>query len=145
MRRSRLRLGALAAWLGVIALCLEALVPVHLAFDLAEAFATAAPRAEAADHDSTRQLLALLAGHRDGDRHPGDTSDSRGKHRRDCAVCAALGTLAGFAPAAPVLLSAPLRISAPALPAAVASAPRAAPEFAYRSRAPPAVSADPTT
>lgn len=112
-RPNRLRLGVIAAWLGVIALSLDALVPIHLAFDLAEAFATVTPRAEAADHDPTRQLLALLIGHRDGDGHHGDTSDSHGRHHRDCPVCAAIGTLTGFAPAALVLLSAPLRIPAP--------------------------------
>lgn len=155
MRRpSRLRIGAIAAWLGVIALCLDALVPIHLAFDLAEGLATANHRAEAADHrlrwhDPSRQLLALLTGHRDGDGHPGDNSnnsDRHGKHHhRECAVCGSLGTLAGFAPAASAPLSAPLRIAAPILPAAVESAPRAALAVAYRSRAPPIASADPTT
>ncbi|HEY3912502.1 MAG TPA: DUF2946 family protein [Stellaceae bacterium] len=145
-RPNRLRLGVIAAWLGVIALSLDALVPIHLAFDLAEAFATVTPRAEAADHDPTRQLLALLIGHRDGDGHHGDTSDSHGRHHRDCPVCAAIGTLTGFAPAALVLLSAPLRIPAPApLAAAAESAPRAGPAAAYRSRAPPIATADPTT
>ncbi len=133
----------IAAWLGVIALGLDALVPVHLAFDLAETLASATHQAEAADyrlsrHDPTRRLLALLTGHRDGDGHPGDNSDNHGKdHHRECAVCGSLGTLAGFAPAASVPLSAPLRIKAPILLAAAESAPRAAPAVAYRSRAPP--------
>ncbi|MGH7113289.1 MAG: DUF2946 family protein [Stellaceae bacterium] len=152
MRRpSRLRIGVIAAWLGVVALSLDALVPIHLAFDLAEALATTTQRAEAADHrlrwrDPSRQLLALLTGHRDGDGHPGDNSDRHGEHhRRECAVCGSLATLAGFAPAASAPLSAPLRIAAPILVAAAESAPRAAPAVAYRSRAPPIASADPTT
>ena len=44
MQPNRLRLGAIAAWLGVIALSLDAIVPIHLAFDLAHAFQTTTHR-----------------------------------------------------------------------------------------------------
>ena len=75
-----------AARLGLLALALNALVPVHLAFDLAEAF-------EPAQHCGThveaggaeRRLLAMLSGHPEAD----GTSDEHGKHHA-CPVCGAL-------------------------------------------------------
>jgi hypothetical protein len=143
MRPNRLRLRAIAAWLGVIALGLNALVPVHLAFDLAHALEPGARHAtRGAEHGFEWRVLALLTGHHDD----ADKFDDHGKHHHtDCAVCSSLGTLAGFAPATIVLLSVPLRIEAPVLIAVTDSAPRAAPTAAYRSRAPPIVSADSTT
>jgi hypothetical protein len=146
MRPSRLRLGAIAAWLGVIALGLDALVPVHLAFDLAEALATATHRADAGAEnalrrDPIRRLLALAVGHHDGDGPAGGNSDDHDKHHHDCAVCSSLGTLAGFAPTADFPFSVALRVEAPLLSAAVAKASPVAPAPAYRSRAPPQGSA----
>ncbi len=154
MRPRRLRLGIIAAWLGVIALGFDALVPIHLAFDLDHAFEAVAQRqnAPAAGHDFSWRLLALLTGHLDGGHSSGDKADSsaegadsaakgadgHGKHHHpDCAVCSSLGTLAGFAPATAVPLGAPTRIEAPILPAATNRAPRAVTAVAYRSRAPP--------
>ena len=69
MQPNRLRLGAIAAWLGVIALSLDALVPIHLAFDLAHAFQTATHREDSspAGHDFSWRLLALVTGHQDAD------------------------------------------------------------------------------
>ena len=144
MRPNRLRLGGIAAWLGVIALSLDALVPVHLAFDLAHTFETATQReaSSPAEHDFSWRLLALVTGHQDVDGKAG----SPGKHHHpDCAVCGSLGTLAGFAPAATAPLSVPIRIETPILLATIASEPPGAPATAYRSRAPPIASADPTT
>jgi hypothetical protein len=121
-----------AARLGFLALALNALVPVHLAFDLAEAF-------EPAQHCGAHlevggaewRLLAMLSGHPQAD----GTSDEHGKHHV-CPVCSALGALAGFAPPAP---TAPLALSAMGLPAAhsVFKAERTGAPAAYRSRAPP--------
>jgi Protein of unknown function (DUF2946) len=121
-----------AARLGLLALALNALVPVHLAFDLAEAF-------EPAQHCGTqvevggaeRRLLALLSGHRETD----GTSDEHGKHHA-CPVCSALGALAGFAPPAPAAL---LALSPVGLPNAhsIIQAERVGAPAAYRSRAPP--------
>jgi hypothetical protein len=148
MRPNRLRFGAIVAWLGVIALSLNALVPIHLAFDLAHAFETAAHReaSSSVDNDFTRRLLTLVTGHHDEDAPSGDKTDSHGKHRHpDCAVCSSLGTLAGFAPVTVVSLLVPIRIEAPVLLAAIASEPPAAPAVAYRSRAPPIATADPST
>jgi Protein of unknown function (DUF2946) len=136
MQPIRLRLGAIAAWLGVIALSLDALVPVHLAFDLAHTFETATHREDssAAEHDFIWRLLALVTGHQDADSKAGG-HDKR--HREHCAVCSSLGTLAGCAPAATAALSVPIRVETPILLAAIAAEPPAAPATAYRSRAPP--------
>ena len=147
MRPNRVRLGAIAAWFGVIALSLDALVPIHLAFDLAHAFNAAAHRghAAAAGHDLSWRLLALITGHNDEDAPSGGKASGRGKHHHaDCPVCSSLGTLAGFAPAAAVPLSVPICIEAPIQIAALDSAPHAATAVAYRSRAPPIATADPT-
>ena len=147
MRPRRLALGIIAAWLGVIALGLNALVPIHLAFDLDHAFEAAAQRqnAPAARHDLTWRLLALLTGHCDGNSS-GDKADDHAKHHHpDCAVCSSLGTLAGFAPALAVPLPAPTSIETPILPVAADRAPRAATALAYRSRAPPIARARSTT
>ena len=136
MQPIRLRLGAIAAWLGVIALSLDALVPIHLAFDLAHAFEAATHREDssAAERDFSWRLLALVTGHQDAD----GKADGHSKHHHaDCAVCSSLGTLAGFAPAAAAPLSVPIRVETPILLAAIASEPPAAPATAYRSRAPP--------
>ena len=64
MRPNRVRLGAIAAWLGVIALSLDALVPIHLAFDLAHAFNAAAHRGHASRSRARFQLAAAGAGNR---------------------------------------------------------------------------------
>ncbi len=121
-----------AARLGLLALALNALVPVHLAFDLAEAF-------EPSQHCGTHveaggaewRLLALFSGHPEAD----GTSDEHGKHHA-CPVCGSLGALAGFAPPAPTAL---LALSPAGLPTAhsVIQAERAGAPAAYRSRAPP--------
>jgi len=121
-----------AARFGLLALALNALVPVHLAFDLAEAFE---PSQQCGSHvevgGAEQRLLALLSGHREAD----GTSDEHGKHHA-CPVCSALGALAGFAPPAPTTLVVP---SPARLPAAlfVIQAERVGAPAAYRSRAPP--------
>jgi hypothetical protein len=144
MQPNRLRLGAIAAWLGVIALSLDALVPIHLTFDLAHTFETTTHREASgpAEHDFSWRLLALVTGHQDAD---GKARSHVKHHRHDCPVCSSLGTLAGFAPAATAPLSVPIRVETPILLATIASEPPGAPATAYRSRAPPIASADPTT
>ena len=133
-----------AAWLGVVALGINALVPVHLAFDLAHDLEAVAHREDssAPRHDFSWRLLALVTGHNDAD-HTSDDCDKH--HHSDCAVCSSLGTLAGFAPVSAMLLPVPIRIDAPVLLTAIASDPLAAPAAAYRSRAPPIATADLTT
>ena len=121
-----------AARLGRLALALNALVPIHLAFDLAEAIE---PAHQCSTHaevgDAERHLLALLSGHREAD----SKSDEHGKHHA-CPVCSALGSLAGFAPPAPTALLALFPVG---LPKAhfVVQAERVGAPAAYRSRAPP--------
>jgi hypothetical protein len=136
MLPNRLRVGAIAAWLGVIALGLNALVPIHLAFDLAHELVPNRPDEDAAaDHDFARSLLTLIVGHHDEDK---DHSPSHKQHHHaDCAVCGAIGALAGFAPAAAVLLAAPNLVYTPTPTASEVGAPNTAPLAAYRSRAPP--------
>jgi hypothetical protein len=136
VRSGRRQHRAWAAWLGLLALALNALVPVHLAFDLAEALAPA-PRhgAPAAAHSAEWRLLALLTGHREAD----GKSREHGKERRtDCPVCNALGTLVGVAPVAIAALPVPAPVAMPALPESVEFI-AATPTAAYRPRAPPAV------
>lgn len=137
VRRSGRRGGAWAVWLGLLALVLNALVPVHLAFDLAGVFGAGHRHGARAEAQSAEwRLLALLTGHREADGR----SDRHGKdHQAACPVCQALGALAGFVPAAPATFPtpAPLAIATPA--PVVERAPPAAPLAAYRSRAPPLV------
>jgi Protein of unknown function (DUF2946) len=148
MQPNRLRLGAIAAWLGVIALSLDALVPIHLAFDLAHALEAGTHR-ELPSHtkdDFSQRLLTLVIGHHDEDASSGDKHEGHSKHQHaDCAVCGSLATLAGFAPAATALLSVPIRVATPLLLATIVSEPPGAPATAYRSRAPPIAPADPTS
>ena len=137
MRRHRRDWFRLAAWLGVIALGLNALVPIHLAFDLAEAFAPA-PHAPAAATGLDWQIFAFLSGHgADGD-HDQDHHQHDGKPgRHDCPVCAVAGTLVALSlpavAALPVPAAAALRLAVHT----VVAAPPAILAAAYRSRAPP--------
>ena len=134
VKQGKLRYRTWAAWLGLLALALNALVPVHLAFDLAEALGTARTQsAHTKVHSAEWRLLALLTDHREAD----GKSRNHGKDRRTaCPVCSALGTLAGFTPTAPPMLSLPVAVAiVTALPLIERDPP--APVAAYRSRAPP--------
>src|SRR5262249_45577789 len=108
MRARKWRGTVWAARFGLLALVLNSLVPIHIAFDLAEALAPphhrgAHTHAEAASAE--RHLLALLVGH----RHVGGQSHDHGKgHGTACPVCSALGALAGFAPPTPTALPTPV-------------------------------------
>jgi hypothetical protein len=120
-----------AARLGLLALALNALVPIHLAFDLAEAFEPRQCGAHLQVESPARHLLALLTGHHDANRK----SDEHAKHHA-CPVCSALGALAAFVPPASAGLSAP----APADLSTthfLAQTDRFDVPTAYRSRAPP--------
>jgi hypothetical protein len=135
VRLGRPILNTIAAWLGILALSVNALLPIHLAFDLADALA--GERHEQASpghrHDG-RHMLAALAGHRDSGGESGGAANGR---HVDCFVCGSLGTLAGFAVAADVALPTPALVDAPALLAAATVESRGAALTAYRSRAPP--------
>ena len=136
MRSSKPKSRGWAAWLGVIALSLNALVPIHLAFDLAEALGAAhLERAHRGGYDLERRLLALVSGHHDD---ASSRSDGHGtQHRAACPVCAALTALAGFAPAGATVLSLPCPVEAAAAPVALPGEPDDFPAASYRSRAPP--------
>lgn len=149
MRWRRPDWSRLAAWLGVIALGLNALVPIHLAFDLADALEPAhhaASRHTASHHAAShhaaaetagtdRQVIALLCGHEaDGQHH--HHHDKPGSNH-GCPVCAVAATLAALA--LPIVAALPR-------PAATAvrldagpgvAAPPAILAAAYHSRAPP--------
>src|SRR5271168_1645677 len=132
MRARKWRSRIWAARLGLLALALNALVPVHLSFGLAEAFEPAQQCGAQVEVGGTeRLLLALLSGHRETD----GTSDEHGKHHA-CPVCSALGSLAGFAPPSPTAL---LALAPAGLPTAhpITQAERVGAPAAYRSRAPP--------
>lgn len=136
MRRYGLNRSRLAAWLGVIALAVNALVPIHLAFDLAEALQPPhhAPR-ESASLD--RQILGFLCGHEADSDHHHHHHDKPGSQQQ-CPVCATVSTLAALAlPAVPALPVPRATVVRPAAYPAVAASP-AILAAAYRSRAPPA-------
>ena len=134
MRLGRLSLRAVAAWLGIVALTFDALVPVHLAFDLSHSAEPGRHHETPARHGLFDALLTLVAGHRD---EGGGQSSDRDPHHGVCAVCGAAATLAGFAPAAAILLSLPAFAGAPKPAAPAAEIPRPLAFVAYRSRAPP--------
>jgi hypothetical protein len=121
-----------AARLGILALALNALVPVHLAFDLAEVFKPAhLCGAHAEVSDAERSLLGLLNGHRDADGE----ADKHHKHQA-CPVCGALGALAGLPAPSPTALAVPPPAGLPATLSVIEGESAGAPA-AYRSRAPP--------
>jgi hypothetical protein len=117
-----------AAWLGIAALALYAVVPVHLAFDLAAALAARPGELPAIEH----------AGHHHHHHHDGGAPHQHpADHGKACQFCAAAVSLAGFATSAGVVLPVPLPIAAQASRAAsIRFALKDAPT-AYRSRAPP--------
>ncbi len=123
-----------AARLGLFALALNALVPIHVAFDLGDLSSTRSLGAAASrPHDIEWRLLALLTGH----LQPDGKSHKHGKaHHDDCPVCRAVGTLAGFAPPKLTVLPVPAPGAAPAAQPATAALRAGAP-LPYRSRAPP--------
>jgi hypothetical protein len=123
-----------AARLGLLALALNALVPVHLAFDLADAFEPARLCGAPAEVGGTeRHLLALLSGH----HGTNGKSDEHSKHHA-CPVCSTLGALAGLVLPTLIALSVPLPAGLPATLSLAESESVGAPA-AYRSRAPPLV------
>jgi hypothetical protein len=122
--------------LSLLALVLNALVPVHLAFDLAEALRPACQATHDESDSAERHLLALISGHREAECQADEHGRHGHSHHHECAVCSALGTLMGLAAPPLVVLS----VAAPAaLPAALPLDQHIA--FGtfggYRSRAPP--------
>jgi hypothetical protein len=136
MLRHRLRIGVIGAWLGVIALGLNALVPIHIACDIAHALAPARHGDAAIAHrDFVGCLLTLLSGHHNEKESKSSPHSGHGNH--DCPVCGAIATLSGFAPATAAALVAPVVGYLALLLPAPAAVSYIAPLAAYRSRAPP--------
>ena len=122
-----------AVWLGVLALVLNALVPVHLAFDLAEALEPG-HHAHADAAPLERELVAVLCGHQEG----GDRDHHDGKHGgHGCPVCTVVGTLAALAVPTGATLPPPTATAARLDRAAILTGSHPVPAAAYRSRAPP--------
>lgn len=124
---------ALVAGLGLFALLLDALIPIHLAFDLAEALGL--DRTPIAAADAARHVLAELVGHESQPAKPGGDNDHH--HHHDCAACAAAGTLAAFQAPPAAALPAPNAAAQPVLAATRGALLAKASPAAYRSRAPP--------
>jgi hypothetical protein len=120
-----------AARLGLLALALNALVPIHLAFDIAEALEAPQCSAHTEADNAERHLLALFTGHHGAN----GKSDEHSKHHA-CPVCSALGALAGLVPPAPTALLVPAPAALPTAHFLVQTERFGAPA-AYRSRAPP--------
>ena len=130
--RLRTRRGRIwAARFGLVALALNALVPIHLAFDIAEAIAGPQCSAHAEVDNIAHRLLALFSGHHSAN----GKSDEHAKHHA-CPVCSGCGALAGFVAPASTVLPAP---GPAALPGAqfLVQIERFGAPAAYRSRAPP--------
>ena len=129
-KRSRL---AFAAWLGIVALAIQALIPALLATEI-----------DIADREHGASVFTLCAF---GHVHLATTHDGAGgtdtpQHDDElgaaCPICIALIASPGFTAPAPVALPLPLA-SAIALPAPIEGqeAPVRLATTAYRSRAPP--------
>lgn len=129
---ARKRASSIAAWLGILALGLYVLIPIHLVFDLADAQeAGSAEHIERSDHGHS--VLAALVGNQRGGGTAGEQSD----HHARCGVCNSLCALAGYAPASGVALPIPGLIHAIVTPATLDGVPSRASPAAYCSRAPP--------
>ena len=136
MRSVRPKVNSIAAWLGICALILNALVPIHLAFDLADALDNGHREhvGHHHHHGSRDGLLAALVGH----RHSDGNSEGQSKHPHpDCAVCGTLGAIGGFAPASAIAVPVPTLVDALPAPDATTGDFRGLFHVAYRSRAPP--------
>lgn len=127
-----------AARAGILALALNALVPIHLAFDLAEDLAPAHRSTTEPEHHGVEwRVLAALIGH---NAHDADDTDDHGQHHdTTCPVIAAFGALTGLVTATVPTIAQPIAVARVDLPAPAATRSADAPAVAYRSRAPPRV------
>jgi hypothetical protein len=140
MRPLRLRVGAIAAWFGVVALALNALVPIRFVYGLAFGFVDARECGHYEGQAVARQdpgwwVLALLTGY-DETRDPSHAH--KGLHPAAGAICGVVGSLADFVPAAATATPSPLRFAElRRSPAASENLPSGTVAAAYWSRAPP--------
>lgn len=118
--------------LSLLALALNALVPIHLAFDLAQAVRHHAPAP--AHHSREWWVLYVVTGHR---LHDGKSHQDGKSHEATCPVCNAASSLAGIAMAAPPALPRPRIIAVAACDQSALAFHHSRTCAAYRSRAPP--------
>lgn len=129
---SRKQRHAIAASLALLALFLNALVPIHLSFDLVDALNASDANGDHGAVHPSHGLLAKLVGHEERpDQH------DRDHHHPDCAVCSSVSALAGFAAPSPAMLPAPNTAAQPVALARGTAAFSGASPAPYRSRAPP--------
>ncbi|MGH6974849.1 MAG: DUF2946 family protein [Stellaceae bacterium] len=127
-----------AARAGILALALNALVPIHLAFDLGEELTPTHHGATEPEHHSFEwRALAALIGH---DAHDADDTDDHGHpHDATCPVIAAFGALTGLMTTTVPTIAQPIAVATVDPPAPAATQSAETPSVAYRSRAPPPV------
>jgi hypothetical protein len=138
MRPNRPRLRTIAAWLGVIALCVNALFPIRVAFGLAADLTHAREcghyHTGATPPDPAWQVLALLTG-QDSTADP--SQSHKGLHPVAGAVCGFVASPAAFTVPLAAALALPATLADARLTlAAAADEPRPT-VSAYHSRAPP--------
>jgi hypothetical protein len=138
MRPNRRGMRVVAAWLGVIALSLNALFPIRvavgLAADLADARECGHYHAGAAPPDLAWHVLALLVGH---DATADPSQSHQGLHPVGGTLCGFVATPAAVTASVAAALPPPARLDGARLTlAATADEPRAT-VSAYHSRAPP--------
>jgi Protein of unknown function (DUF2946) len=124
---------AIAAWLAVVALFLNALVPIHLSFDLVAALNAGHAHGGHTALEPSHELLAKLVGY-EGHRDP---HGSDHHHRTNCTVCSSVSTLAAFATPSPAILPAPNTAGRPVVLTRGRATLLGASPACYRSRAPP--------
>ena len=130
-----------AARAGILALALNVLVPIHLAFDLGE---TPAPAhhgdAASESHSLEWRVLATLIGHAANDADDGDSDTDHGHHHDGtCPVITAFFALTGLMTATAPALSQPIVVAIADRPTPTIARSTIAAANAYRSRAPPRV------
>lgn len=127
-----------AARAGILALALNALVPIHLAFDLGEDLAPARHSGADTEHHTIEwRVLAALIGH---SAHDADDTDDHGHHHdATCPVIAAFGALTGLVTTTVPTIAQPIAVARIDLPPPATIQLADAPPVAYRSRAPPRV------
>lgn len=130
----RLKRVAAARWLGILALSLNALVPVHLAFDMAAALEAGHPQHAVGGPDRGRQILALLTGYHE---HGKKADDDKSGGASGCAVCSSLPSLAHLATPSLAALPAPSLVQSLATAAPLSEKLCSSSPAPYRSRAPP--------
>jgi hypothetical protein len=137
MRRNRPGWRAVAAWLGVVALSLNALFPIRYAFGLAADLANAREcghtQVGAPISDPAWHVLALLT----GQDEPADPSSThKGWHPTFGALSGFAASPSGFSPPAAIALPLPAPADT-AIAITIFDHPTQAFPAAYRSRAPP--------